>query len=192
MNTHLMDFLSTLPGLNGPEKLEIAGLLNVESFPKGELILKEGMYSDKCYFVLKGCIRQYRLVDGVEKTTGFYTEHQAVVCFNTYGQQEPSKFYLVGNEDTWAIVGSPSDEQDMYQRFPKLLEVTRAMMEQDFGRTQEEFSSFMTSTPEERYLDLLKNRPDLLQRAPQHQIASYLGVTPESLSRIRKRIAERA
>jgi CRP-like cAMP-binding protein len=86
------------------------------------------------------------------------------------------------------VVGSLDYEQEMYQKFPKLAALTRALMEQDFGKTQSAFVAFMSSSPEERYRKLLTDRPDLLGRAPQHQIASYLGVTPESLSRIRKRI----
>jgi len=59
------------------------------------------------------------------------------------------------------------------------------------NETKESFDAFKNSTPKERYLHLLKTRPELIQRVPQHQIASYLGVTPESLSRIRKRISEK-
>jgi CRP-like cAMP-binding protein len=62
-------------------------------------------------------------------------------------------------------------------------------MEEDFGQTQDAYAEIMTSSPEERYLKLLEERPYLLQRIPQHQLASYLGITPESLSRIRKRLS---
>lgn len=79
----------------------------------------------------------------------------------------------------------------MYTRFPKLLEITRNIMEQDFGKTQEAFSRFISASPEERYLQLMESRPELFQRVPQHQIASYLGMTAESLSRIRKRTAKK-
>lgn len=86
------------------------------------------------------------------------------------------------------VVGSLDYEQEMYQKFPKLAAITRALMEQDFGKTQEALVAFISSSPEERYQKLLAERPALLGRVPQHQLASYLGVTPESLSRIRKRI----
>jgi len=87
------------------------------------------------------------------------------------------------------IVGNFHLEQAMYEQFPKLQAITRSMMEHDFGRTQEALARFITSSPEERYVHLLTTRPELVQRVPQHQLASYLGVTPESLSRIRKRMA---
>jgi CRP-like cAMP-binding protein len=65
-------------------------------------------------------------------------------------------------------------------------------VEKETGRARDTFTRFMTSSPEERYQNLLNTRPDLLNRVPQHQLASYLGVTPESLSRIRKRLSAKA
>ncbi|GAA4318388.1 hypothetical protein [Compostibacter hankyongensis] len=87
------------------------------------------------------------------------------------------------------MVGEFSREQLMYRQFPALEAITRKIIEQDYGKTRENFAVFITSSPEERYIHLLKTKPELVQRVPQHQLASYLGITPESLSRIRKRIA---
>lgn len=188
------DILKYLPGMDSLPEAEaraIAEQIIMKSYPKGSLLLKEGDVSAICYFVLKGCVRQYHLSDGDEKTTAFYTEQQAVVPFTSYVHQTPSSHSLVCAEDCLLVVGDLSREQDMYTRFPKLLEITRTMMEQDFGKTQEAFSRFISSSPEERYLHLLDTRPDLFMRVPQHQIASYLGMTAESLSRIRKRTTKK-
>ena len=76
----------------------------------------------------------------------------------------------------------------MYEKFPQLESLNRALGEAIMAKNQNTFAEYKIESPEERYLTLLKNRPDLVQRAPQHQIASYLGIKPESLSRIRKRI----
>lgn len=173
------------------ELAEVFDLLNIQRFPKGKILLQEGEISTKCFFIIKGCVRRYKLEDGEEKTTAFFTENQSIVQLESYLQQLPSSQYLVCVEEVTAIVGDPINEQEMYQKFPKLESLTRMFLERDFGKNQEDFSNFITSSPEKRYLDLMKNRPDLLQRVPQHQIASYLGVTPESLSRIRRRIAEK-
>ncbi len=78
----------------------------------------------------------------------------------------------------------------MYQKYPELEKVTRSMLELSIGETQDETALFMSSTPEQRYLRLVQKRPSLINRVPQHQLASYLGMTPESLSRIKKRIAK--
>lgn len=189
MHDELIHFLSSFNSLSAEEVNAIAALIPVEAFKKGDILLKEGQYCNTCYFVLKGCVRQYILADGEEKTTAFYTEQQAVAAFSNYIQQSPSKHYWVCAEDCLLIIGYLDKEPDMYKQFPKLAAITRNMMEQDLGKQQEEFAAFITSSPLERYRNLLANRPTLLQRVPQHQLASYLGVTAESLSRIRKRVA---
>ena len=76
----------------------------------------------------------------------------------------------------------------MISKFPKLEPIIRSEMEKNAGKAQEEHSFFITSSPEERYINLIENKSELLNRVPQHQIASFLGIKPESLSRLRKRI----
>lgn len=191
LENELRKYISGFSSLTPEEMEAIVSRIPVRAYPKGSVLLEEGEISSSCYFVLKGCVRQYALLNGIEKTTAFFTEKQAVVSVMSYAAQVPANHYWSCTEDCILIVGDLSQEQDMYRDFPKLQSITRALMEQDYGKTQETLAAFMTSTPEERYLDLLQTRPDLLQRVPQHQMASYLGVTPESLSRIRKRIATR-
>ena len=79
----------------------------------------------------------------------------------------------------------------MIAEFPELEPIIRSEMEKNAGDAQDEMAAFITSSPEERYRNLLENRPELLNRVPLHQIASYLGMKPESLSRIRKRIVSK-
>jgi CRP-like cAMP-binding protein len=161
----------------------------IKSFGKGTLLLEEGKISNECFFVIKGCIRSYYIKDGEEKTTEFYTEEQAVTP-TVYGLKIPSEYYLECIEDTIAGVGTPELETEMYQKFPQIESLNRALGEAIMAKYMEIFAEFKMASPEERYLNLLKTRPDLIQRAPQHQIASYLGIKPESLSRIRKRLAK--
>jgi hypothetical protein len=128
------------------------------------------------------------MVDGIEKTIGLYTEHEAVNFYSSQPDQPVAGSYVVSLEDSVVLIGNPEKDQALYARFPVLADITRQMIEMDLGKTQNSFAKFITSSPEERYLNLLKDKPDLLQRVPQHMIASYLGMAPESLSRIRKRI----
>ncbi|WP_062054777.1 Crp/Fnr family transcriptional regulator [Aquimarina longa] len=188
MKSELLEFLLSFPSLKEEEAKEIAEIITVRTFKKGTVLLKEGQIDDKCYFVLKGCIRRYSIIDGEEKTTSFFTEKQAVISITTYTKQLPSNHYLCCIEDSIVIESNYEEEQGMYQEYPKLEAITRTMMEQNYSKTQENFESFIISSPEKRYINLLKNRSELLNRVPQHQIASYLGMAPESLSRIRKRI----
>ncbi|TLX74387.1 Crp/Fnr family transcriptional regulator [Labilibacter sediminis] len=172
-----------------PEDIDlIVENANVKSFKKGSVLLREGQVSKECYSVLKGIVREYYMVDGDEKTTAFYTEGQAVNAFTSFTQDKPSKHFLVCASDCVLTVGNEALEAEMCRRIPKLESIIRKEVEKLTGKTQDDFATFMTSTPEQRYLNLMETRPDLLNRIPQHQIASYLGITAESLSRIRKRI----
>jgi len=190
MEDELLKYISKFSSLTTEEAQQIAENIKVKTFKKGTVLIKAGEFYDFCFFVLKGCVRQYYLKNGAEKTTSFFTEEQAVVNFYSDSQERaPVNYYLSCVEDCVLIIGESGSEIEMYQKFPKLEAITRMMVEQDFGKTQQAFATFIVSSPEERYLNLLDTRPDLLQRTPQHQLASYLGITPESLSRIRKRVS---
>lgn len=161
--------------------------IKLKSFKKGSLLLVEGKVAKECYAVVKGCVREYHLKDGLEKTTAFFTEGQAINSFSSYSNQIPSKNFLECTEDCILTIGNDSLVEQMCARLPRLQEFMQIEVEKDAGALQERMAFFMSSSPEERFEDLLKNKPGLLNRVPQHQIASYLGITPESLSRIKKR-----
>jgi CRP-like cAMP-binding protein len=186
----LSDYLSQIAPMSAAELASIFELIKVGEFPKGKLLLREGQVGDTCYFVLKGCVRQYYLVDGIEKTTAFFTEGMPVSSTSVF-ENKPAKFNLVCNEDCMLILGKQEDEQSFFDKVPRMEAISRIGTEMELSKSQESLAEFILSSPEERYLNLLKTRPDLLDRVPQYQLASYLGVTPESLSRIRKRIMSR-
>ncbi len=184
----LIQYISQFMPLAEAEAVEIAKTIKVKSFEKGAHLVKEGQVSRLCYFVLKGCIRQYYLMDGEEKTTNFFTEGQPVTAYEGTFKRKASKFYLSCVEDSILTIGSAEDEALFFQKFPRLEPASRMAVEEELGKSQGLLSSYILSSPEERYLNLLQTRPDLLDRVPQYQLASYLGIKPESLSRIRKRI----
>lgn len=188
MKTILIQFLSKFKELSENQVNDLAQLMNVGEVKKNSLIVKEGQVCNLCYFVLKGCLRQYVIQEGIEKTIAIYTENQAVNYYTNQSGQENSESYLISVEDSVMIIGNPEKDKEVFSKFPILAEITRKMIESDFGKTQNTLAKIITSSPEQRYLNLMDERPELLQRVPQHIIASYLGVTPESLSRIRKRI----
>lgn len=187
MENEIYKYLSKYIPITEELEEELSKIEFIKRFKNGTILLEEGKISNECFFIIKGCIRSYYLKDGEEKTTEFYTEEQAVIP-SAYGNKIPSEYYLECIEDTIAGVGTPELETEMYQKFPQLESLNRALGEAIMAKTQNTFAEYKMASPEERYLALLKNRPDLVQRAPQHQIANYLGIKPESLSRIRKRI----
>lgn len=169
----------------------IVETMSIQQYKKGTVLLKEGQISTEVYFVLEGCVRQFYLVDGDEKTNNFFTEEQWVISMNSFSQNNPSNHFLDCCMNSSLIVGNREKEEILYKRFPKLETVSRKVMEKVFAEQQDIMSSYAIDTAEQRYLKLLQSRPDLFQKIPQYQIASYVGVKPESLSRIRKRIAHR-
>jgi CRP-like cAMP-binding protein len=190
MKEKLIQYMAKYTNLNKSDQQSILEALNIHEIPKGTELTRQGDSLDptKCYFVLSGCVRQYKInIDGKEITSNFYTEEQAIVLSNFTGEDFTSKYSLTCTEDCVLVVGDMESEQQMYQQYSELEKMTRRMMETYLGQTQNEFANFISSTPQERYKSIIENRPDLLTRVPQHQLASYLGITPESLSRIKKR-----
>jgi len=167
---------------------EIFKTIQFRSHNAGDMLLNAGTIAMDCCLILKGCVRQYHLVDGEEKTTFFYTEGQWYASYSSANKKEPVNHSVSCVEDTILAVMNIEKEQELYQKYPEFESACRIGVEEQLGKYQELMVSYMTSTPKERYLNLLKNQPDLLQRVPQYQLASYLGVAPETLSRIRKRI----
>lgn len=191
MENKLLNYFSRIMSLTDEEAAAIAETMNIQHYKKGTVLLKEGQVSMEAYFVLEGCVRQYYLVDGEEKTNNFFTEEQWVISITSMTQQVPSGHFMECCLDSTLVVGNREKEEYLYKRFPKLESVSRKVMEKVFAEQQEIMASYSTDTPEQRYLKLMKSRPDLLQKIPQYHIASYIGVKPESLSRIRKRIAHK-
>lgn len=190
MKNILFDFIAKYIVLSDKEKQSMIDLDIFKTTRKGDILLKEGEMSDESYFVLKGCLRVFYIIDGDEKTTAFYTEMEGVSPHCVI-DKKPSEYYISCVEDCILVVSDTKMEATGFDKFPKFESLCRIMSEQLLAKNQMQFDDFKTSSPEQRYLNLQKNRPGLLQRAPQHQIASFLGITPQSLSRLRARIMEK-
>ena len=190
MQDLLFDFISKYVSLTEEEKNAIVSLDIFRSVKKGTILLKAGQKTKESYFVLKGCIRSYYVVDSEEKTTAFYTEMEALTppCVIS---KTPSEYYISCIEDTILLVSNSDMEAEINSKFPKFEMMCRKLSEELLAKQRIDFDAFKTSSPEQRYLNLLEKRPDLIQRVPQHQIASYLGIKPQSLSRLRARIIEK-
>lgn len=187
MEKILFDYISRYMTLTEEEKQVIRDLGIFKSFKKDTILLKEGQRSEEGFFIMQGCIRCYYIVDGDERTTAFYTEMESLTPLCTINKQ-PSAYYVACVEDCILLISTPEVEKQSFEKFPRFETLCRIISEQQVAEKQANFDNFKISSPEERYLHLMDTRPDLLQRVPQYQLASFLGITPQSLSRLRKRI----
>lgn len=188
MKNALLVYLSSLTDFSEQELLAIEESMEIITFKKGEYLLKEGQKANNCYFVLQGCVRQFVMKDGDEKTNQFYTENDWIVSMDSFLSGAPSKQNWIAVEETEVVVGSQEKEDSLFSKFPQFQSTARIVIEKMLAGQQGNHELNSLLSPEEKYLYLLEETPDLLQRVPQHHIASYIGIKPESLSRIKKRM----
>ncbi len=187
MENEIFTFIARYMTLSDEEKQAIVDLSVFRSYPKGALLLKQGECSEESYFVLKGCLRSYYIIAGEERTTALYTESEsfAPACTVT---KTPSDHFVACVEDSLILISTPALEKAMFEKCPRFETLCRILSEELLAKQQVAFDTFKYLSPEERYVHLLETRPDLVQRVPLQYLASFLGIKPESLSRIRKRV----
>jgi CRP-like cAMP-binding protein len=190
MQDILFNFISKYISLTEEEKNAILSLDIFRTVKKGTILLEEGQKTQDNYFVLKGCIRKYYIINGEEKTTSFYTEMEGLTphCATS---NAPSEYFISCVEDTILVVANTEMGVEINTKFPKFQLMCGVLSEELLAKQHINFDEFKTSSPEQRYLNLMQKRPDLIQRVPQKQLASYLGIKPQSLSRLRARILEK-
>lgn len=187
----ILEYIGRYVLLTDEEKASILPEVPYQTFEKGAHLLRQGEVARACYFVVEGLVRQYELRDGEEKTTYFYTEEEAIVAFESGARQVPCQFSWVCEEDTILVIGRLDRMEEAYAKNPKLEKMSGLFVGQNFGKYQDLISTLITLNPEQRYRYLMEKRPTLINRVAQYHLASYLGIKPETLSRIRRRIARR-
>ena len=188
MERKFLEFISGFTPLSKEEEEFLLDCFPIRQFKKKACLMEEGVVTQDSFLILEGCIRRHRIVDGVDRTTGFFKEGDAVAEFECLSLHKPSRHSYSCVENTTVVMISTESESRFLERFPRFEFYNRMETQKMLAKNQEQLSNFITMSPEERYKHLLEEQADLLKRVPQHQIASYLGVTPESLSRIRKRL----
>jgi len=156
---------------------------------KGTELLKEGEVCKSVYLLVKGSIRMYSIEDGKEVNVDLVLENQLASDFKSFHEEKPSAFFMVAMEDCQLI-------QIIKKEYFPLLETTESLVCINWKvyqalliKEEEHANMFKLFNPEERYQYILENRPELIQRIPVSQLASYLGMSRETLSRIRQRIS---
>ncbi len=183
----IIDFLNQYLTLTKEEQELVKTHSLVKEYSKGTVLLRQGEVANECYMVLKGCIRAYHVKDGNEETTEIYTENHPFTPAS-YITREPSKISVVCEEDCVLSLGSMEKTQEMLLKMPRLGEMAHLIGSDLMAKQQLQMIDFKSLSPVERYQKLIETRPELIQRVKQYHLASYLGIKPETLSRIRKKL----
>lgn len=174
--------------LDPGELLLLEDAIEKRSYNKQDIIFSAGKVSDEIYFVTKGCVRLYYDVDGNDKTAFFYTEERFICAGESYTYNIPATENYQAVEPTELLVFTKPKIEELLIKAPKLEVIARVATENELITCQKVIASFVTRSAEERYIDLLNTRGELFRRVPQQYIASFLGVSPETLSRIKTRV----
>jgi len=178
-------------GFSEPELTLVLQKFVRKQFKKKTILLSAGHTAREVYLLLEGCMRLYYEKDGEDISAYFFTEGMFAGAYDSFITQQPSRHAIQAGENCTVLAIHYANLQALLEEFPKMNEFVRKVMEERFVALHQIFTSQILDSPEERYLQLSTERPDLLQRIPQHQLARFLGITPVSLSRIRKRVTGR-
>lgn len=151
------------------------------------ILLEEGKIADKLFFIESGCLRVLMNNEGKEITFQFYFEGQMVSSFESFWEGKPSLYSIETLETSIIQSISKNEFQTFIENSSNGKKAFDDYIYKRFIDYKNLFLSRIRDNPEKRYIDLLENHSQILQRIPQHYIASYLGITPVSLSRIRNR-----
>lgn len=187
MTAELKNFISKYITLSDPELEEITALFQKRTVGKNDFLLRQGEICKDLIFVQKGCLRLYYITDGIEVSVWFSFQYSSAIEISSFISQKPSEYFLQAIEDS-EILYLPKYELDkLYNSHPKMQEMMRKFWEDVVLNLIDRFTALQRDSAEERYQDLL-GKPDFLQTIPQKYLASFIGITPTSLSRIRKNI----
>lgn len=174
--------------LNNEEKELVRAKFHPRLFRKRQYVLQEGQVCNQGYFVIRGCLKMYKIDDkGGVHILQFATENYWISDLGSFHSIRPSTLFIDAIEDTVVLEISRDDLASLYRQAPKFDRIFRVLIEKSFVRLQERLLQNISSTAEERYQYFLEVYPHLASRISQVQIASFLGITPEFLSRLRNR-----
>lgn len=191
MFEELFNSVSVFVNFTPSEKRNFQDAFTYKEVPKNFTLVSEGQVANELYFIKKGILRLYYNNEGDYITGYIFREHLFAGSFESFLQSSPSNQYLETLEDSELLVISKEKLDVLYESIPKINTLTRKIAEQRFINAQQILSSFILDSPEDRYKKFALENSDLFLRVPHHIIASYLGITPVSLSRIRKRLMEK-
>lgn len=184
----MLRYLQKIINVSKLLELELNRLTETIKIEKNQTLLRVNERCNQLYFINKGLLRGYYLGDGKEITHWFAQEDEFATSFYAFIAEKPSFETIQALEDSELVMISYQNLQSLYKKFPETERVGRIITETYYVKLEERLLSLQFKTAKERYAGLMQNKPSLLQRAPLGHIASYLGITQETLSRIRAEV----
>ena len=191
MHKFLLDTIRQIINLDKEAEESITTSFKELKIKKGDYFLKEGEPNLLLGFIVNGLVRIYITKKEDEQSCiDFSKEGEFITVYESFLQKGISTQSIQAIEDTTLLVINNNDLQNLYQNIPNGDKLGRIVIEKRFIELAKQLLSIYLHNSEQRYLHFVKTYPDLLQRIPQYYIASFVGVKPQSLSRIRKRLAK--
>jgi CRP/FNR family transcriptional regulator, anaerobic regulatory protein len=181
-----------IPHLQEEDWNALEARLTVQHLKKGEFLTRQGETSRTVSFINKGLVRMFYVADGKEICTGFVPENEYISCYASFLTQTPSIENIDALEECELINLSYDDIQFLYKQYPVMEIFGRKIAEMLFILVSSQITRQLALAPEERYQSIVQTQPFIIQRVPQYMIASFIGITPEHLSRIRKKMTTAA
>jgi CRP-like cAMP-binding protein len=187
----LLSYFDRLLALNKEEKDLVVAKFHPRLFRKRQYVLQEGNVCTQFNFVVRGCLRMYKIDDkGSIHILQFATENYWINDLGSFHAVSPSDLNIDALEDTVVLQISHEDLISLYLSAPKFDRIFRVLIENSFVQLQKRLLQNISSTAEERYQSFLGTYPHLINRLSQVQIAAYLGITSEFLSRLRNKLSK--
>ena len=188
MTKQIIQSIKALVPLTNNEEKAFLQILEIKKFNKKEFLLQQGDVCNKVSFINSGCMRMFYNVEGEENTVQFFFGDSWYTDYASFLTGQPTFENMQALENSEVVQFKKADLYRLYNSMPVFDRVGRVFAENAYLSISLLNQMKTNEEPEIRYLNLLKTRPELVQQIPQHYIASYLGIKPETLSRIRKRI----
>ncbi|WP_346985842.1 Crp/Fnr family transcriptional regulator [Chryseobacterium sp. POE27] len=190
MSENIIGNVTRFINLDSKEEQFFTDLLTLQAFPKKTVLLREGEICQFEGYIQKGCVRVYYLDDnGFEVTILFAIEDWWISDIASFQDQKPSNLYIETLEDSEIYMLNPATKEKLLTEIPKFERVFRMLVQRNLSTLQNRLVNTISKSASDRYLEFIKVYPSIPQRVAQYYIASYLGVSKEFVSTIRKRLA---
>jgi CRP-like cAMP-binding protein len=183
----LFNYINQYIELTAGEKSRIAELTELATYKKGAFLLEAGQYCNRQFFITSGCVRTYYIDQKAEEhIIQFAIENWWAADLHSYINRTPADYHIQALEPTEAIILKVEEVEKLYKEIPSFERLFRIIIQKAYVAAQQRIVATISQTAEERFTAFLQKYPGLTQRVPQYMIASYIGVTPEFFSKMKK------